>query len=120
MSPFHIGPTSRYTRFMVHLPSPAGKGQHGRSQRGTWARKPLVRGISLKVAPLAETLLLGGHTSAPPNNPLILRYFGAFWVAESSLLQNLGAAKPPKIKRFNPEHNAVSKIAVRKLQEKGN
>lgn len=109
--------------YSVHgtsLPSPAGKGQHGRSQRGIWARKSPVRGISLKVAPLAETLLLGGQTSAPPNNPLILRYFGAFWVAESSLLQNLGAAKPPKIKRFNPEHNAVSKIVVRKLQEKGN
>ena len=70
--------------YSVHgiSPSPAGKGQHGRSQRGTWARKPLVRGISLKVVLLARLLLLGGHTSAPPNNPLILRYFGAFWVAK--------------------------------------
>ena len=80
-----------YSVHGISLPSPAGKGQHGRSQRGIWARKSPVRGISLKVAPLAETLLLGGQTSAPP-----------------------------KIKRFNPEHNAISKIVVRKLQERGN
>lgn len=28
--------------------------------------------------------------------------FWTFWVAESGILQNLGAAKPPRIKRFNP------------------
>ena len=66
-------------------PSPAGKGQHGLSQRGTWARKPQARGVLLKVASLAETLLLGGQISVPPNNPLILRCFGVFWVAEPGL-----------------------------------
>ena len=94
ISPFYIGPMSRYTRFMVIFPSPVGKGQHGRSQRGTWARKPLVRGISLKVVLLARLLLLGGHTSSPPNNPLILRYFEAFWGAKFWKWEKLGATKP--------------------------
>lgn len=79
MSPFHIGPTSRYTRFMVYLSKSGRKrGQHGRPQRGIWARKPLVRGILLKVALLTETLLLGGQISEPSHNPLMLWCFGRF------------------------------------------
>ena len=35
---FHIGPTSRYTWLIVHLPIPAGKGQHGWSRCVTGAR----------------------------------------------------------------------------------
>ena len=74
----------------------------------------------MKVAPLAETLLFRWSNFYALDNPLILRYFGVFWVAGPGLWQNLGVAKPPKIKRFNPEHNAVGKIVVRKLQEKEN
>ena len=36
---FHIEPTSRYTWLMVHLPIPAGKGQHGWSRCVTGVRE---------------------------------------------------------------------------------